>query len=1174
VESRIKNPEQAFVRSSNRIEKAKASSHMSDLFEAFPNEKENSYLLPQILLTGMFSREIQFRSLEKSTDGYLYDITVERDHSFIIEGWISHNCGPGCNCTFEFENKELEDLAESFGHPEIGAEGEGQGPEGYDTLYPSEPKSFYKIQRILDIALKGGPGSGNFGHAGRPGEVGGSGPGGGEGGEEDKELQGPWQRVSSADEALKLLEQGKYVELDPNQVGTVISKMADAAKQAELLGKSAPKYNLCNISVAGTNVFCGGGEATRPRITMPRIPNSDAKGFAKYLQKKGVDFEKDKVSVNKLKASQREIDGVKVAQKMVEAKAGGKNPLDSRIFVSRDNFIIDGHHKWATAVGLNYDHQGSNFKMKVYRVDLPITKLYDLANKYTDKMGYQRLGSGESSYKKAVWSYLKYGTASSGNYGHAGRPGEVGGSGPGGELDLKQEDVDKWEKISEAMGTNKGGWYEAPNGDKFYAKFYKNPEQGNAEQAANRAYRAAGVMAPQTGEVHIAGQQGIASKAIETQQLSGEKLNQTLKDNPEEAGRIFAASVATQNWDVVGTGFDNLLLGPGGHLVPIDNGGSFTFRAQGGFKPWNEKADEFNNLRNPDKNFYAAKAFEGVMSDPAAVASAKEAVQAMREKSDEITAGTSVTPEQFEAKLNDLDQKLNDQQNLIQGIKEQMYGKPVTKEEEEPKPGKTKTKYDDIEGHKATAVVRYLSKSGFDKSQIQSVLTHYGISMKPGTLQTQMWMGKNDVGGKAEVTPFQHSGFAQIAGMTTTPSIPKESGFEPEKEQGIYGKQQEEQKQETKQEEIKTEQVKEEINPFSRNAATSIVRWMGKQGYSAKEVQQVLNYHGVKLSPATIKTQLSWGKIGKMAPADVNQEEAAGISKIISGGFGKETSTSGHEAGSLPDSKAGATPQGLQSAEKLVSQYQKEDSNYQTKDATKASLTNHLIDAAKTDPAVKSQFLQMSKNSQLQGKYSLQSFTDDQRLAYAAKMAASNFVDRWAGTSGDSSPTSLGMQQAVANKFGLGQKVQGSQTYVYTNLKDEIEKWGLNSQLIKDAHNPVEAGQVLGNSAVFKAYVDKQYDATQQRLKAEGIKELSLYRGMGGSFKPTGEATASHFTMNPLTSFSQTTSTASSFGSNKFTSTFPIERIFSYPKTGPGCYGEEEFVIVGGKITTHIGKWY
>lgn len=47
-------------------------------------------------------------------------------------------CQTGCNCEWEFENQELDDLAAAFGHPEIGAEGDEPLPQPEFTLHPDE----------------------------------------------------------------------------------------------------------------------------------------------------------------------------------------------------------------------------------------------------------------------------------------------------------------------------------------------------------------------------------------------------------------------------------------------------------------------------------------------------------------------------------------------------------------------------------------------------------------------------------------------------------------------------------------------------------------------------------------------------------------------------------------------------------------------------------------------------------------------------------------------------------------------------------------------------------------------------------------------------------------------------------------------------------------------------
>lgn len=202
--------------------------------------------------------------------------------------------------------------------------------------------------------------------------------------------KGPYETVATADEALAALAEGRYVELEPEQVGIVLERMAAVAREAEAMGKEAPRYNLCNVSVDGTSPFCGSG-ANWARIEMPRIPRKDADGFKEYLKENGIEFEKDKVRVDKLKASQTEIDGSKVAKIMEDAKGGRTNQVEARIFVSKDNFVIDGHHKWAAVVGLDYGNKKlGDMKMKVTRVNLPVTALYKVANDYTDLKGYQR----------------------------------------------------------------------------------------------------------------------------------------------------------------------------------------------------------------------------------------------------------------------------------------------------------------------------------------------------------------------------------------------------------------------------------------------------------------------------------------------------------------------------------------------------------------------------------------------------------------------------------------------------------------------------------------------------------------------------------------------------------------------------------------------------------------
>src|SRR3989344_3537112 len=48
--------------------------------------------------------------------------------------------------------------------------------------------------------------------------------------------------------------------------------------------------------------------------------------------------------------------------------------------------------------------------------------------------------------------------------------------------------LDKLTKVGEQLGSNDGGWYEFPGGERYYLKFYKDPDQAKAEWAANQIY--------------------------------------------------------------------------------------------------------------------------------------------------------------------------------------------------------------------------------------------------------------------------------------------------------------------------------------------------------------------------------------------------------------------------------------------------------------------------------------------------------------------------------------------------------------------------------------------------------------------------------------------------------------------------------------------------------------
>jgi hypothetical protein len=224
--------------------------------------------------------------------------------------------------------------------------------------------------------------------------------------------------TNDAKEALRALRDGKTVSLESvEEVNTLIDKLHKFAEKSKKKGDKV-KLNLCKISVPGTNLFCGealAGKDGKPieRKEMPQLAGKPVEGspaddeskypkddkgevnvgdaFVKHLASKGVSTREGKVPAATLKASQSELKGATVAflmSKEGQAKYGND---DSAIFVSKDGYIIDGHHRWAATVGLDASDGRlggkSGSKINVRVVDMGIIEVLEAAKVYAKDIG-------------------------------------------------------------------------------------------------------------------------------------------------------------------------------------------------------------------------------------------------------------------------------------------------------------------------------------------------------------------------------------------------------------------------------------------------------------------------------------------------------------------------------------------------------------------------------------------------------------------------------------------------------------------------------------------------------------------------------------------------------------------------------------------------------------------
>jgi hypothetical protein len=190
-------------------------------------------------------------------------------------------------------------------------------------------------------------------------------------------------------DAARALAEDRKVELDqPRTLSTLIEHLGQVAKNMEIMGEKAPNFNLCNVTVSGTDLFCVESQGI-PRIKMPQLDEQQTKDFVNYLKDKGYDVSKGSEFASYLRATQNELNGAKVARNMARIDSGKIDLAETRLIVSRDNYILDGHHRWAADVGIDARDGilDNDKKMNITRVDISIVDLLDEAETFTGGKG-------------------------------------------------------------------------------------------------------------------------------------------------------------------------------------------------------------------------------------------------------------------------------------------------------------------------------------------------------------------------------------------------------------------------------------------------------------------------------------------------------------------------------------------------------------------------------------------------------------------------------------------------------------------------------------------------------------------------------------------------------------------------------------------------------------------
>lgn len=170
-------------------------------------------------------------------------------------------------------------------------------------------------------------------------------------------------------------------------------------------------------------------------------------------------------------------------------------------------------------------------------------------------------------------------------------------------------------QIGPQLGSQPGGLFKQRYGEKkWYIKRPPTEEHARNEKLTADLYQLAGVQVPQMKYIEVPVMRekefgldkglGIASEWIEGLK---EGDSASLKQKPAGLADGFAVDAWLANWDVVGTGWDNIKIDSTGHTVRVDTGGGLKYRARGGAKPLDDKVSEWDSMRtkhSPSKEVF------------------------------------------------------------------------------------------------------------------------------------------------------------------------------------------------------------------------------------------------------------------------------------------------------------------------------------------------------------------------------------------------------------------------------------------------------------------------------------------------------------------------------------------------------------------------------------------
>lgn len=215
----------------------------------------------------------------------------------------------------------------------------------------------------------------------------------------EKHLQGQHDQQSHAPQyARKMADSiiaGEHPSVGQKDVGPLFHGFA----------KLDDHPDITELKVEGTMMFGDEGMGIA-RKDMPQIPSKERDNFLSDIEKSdGITFEKEKIDPTTLKPIQKEVSGSRAGKIYDKYNDEGDIPKSERILISKDGYVVDGHHTWAASVAFAFDKPGT--ELPVYRLSVNAKEALAVSLKWAKDNGYEGQALNAPTKKALIWQSLE-----------------------------------------------------------------------------------------------------------------------------------------------------------------------------------------------------------------------------------------------------------------------------------------------------------------------------------------------------------------------------------------------------------------------------------------------------------------------------------------------------------------------------------------------------------------------------------------------------------------------------------------------------------------------------------------------------------------------------------------------------------------------------------------------